>query len=94
MKATSSDKNPHASPLSPSEAERVGARGSSVEVSDARYIQTFREFCEFLEGAREDPPPSLAFLSSGWFRGLWWGLLIALILLFSGQTSKFIYIDF
>ena len=31
----------------------------------------------------------------GWvWRGIWWGVLAALILLFSGQTSKFIYIDF
>ena len=31
----------------------------------------------------------------GWiWRGLWWGVLAGLILLFSGQTSKFIYIDF
>ena len=31
----------------------------------------------------------------GWIcRGLWWGVLAALIILFSGQTSKFIYIDF
>ncbi len=27
-------------------------------------------------------------------RGLWWGLMAGLILLFSGQSSKFIYIDF
>jgi hypothetical protein len=31
----------------------------------------------------------------GWvWHGIWWGVLAALILLFSGQTSKFIYIDF
>ena len=27
-------------------------------------------------------------------RGLWWGLLAGGIILFCGQTSKFIYIDF
>ncbi len=31
---------------------------------------------------------------SPWVRGLWWAFLALLILLFSGQTSKFIYIDF
>lgn len=31
---------------------------------------------------------------SPWLRGLWWAFLALLILLFSGQTSKFIYIDF
>ena len=33
-------------------------------------------------------------VSSWWFRGLWWGILAGIILLFCGQTSKFIYIDF
>ncbi len=35
-----------------------------------------------------------AALLSPSLRGIWWGLLVFLILLFSGQTSKFIYIDF
>ena len=35
----------------------------------------------------------------GWMRspvlwGLWWGVLILLMLAFSGQTSKFLYVDF
>ena len=31
---------------------------------------------------------------SPWLRGVWWGLLVGGIILFCGQTSKFIYIDF
>ena len=50
--------------------------------------------CEYLEGARAEPPPGWEWLASGLVRGLWWGLLAGAILLFCGQTSKFIYIDF
>jgi len=59
-----------------------------------RPLETFKAVCEFLEGAREEPPPRFEKLASPWVQGLWWGLLAGAILLFSGQTSKFIYIDF
>ena len=53
-----------------------------------------KEFCEYLGGERDTPPQGLNFpLASPWW-GVWWAVLIALILVFSGQTSKFIYIDF
>ena len=43
----------------------------------------------------EDLPIAATTLTSAWwFRGLWWGILAGAILLFCGQTSKFIYIDF
>jgi hypothetical protein len=54
-----------------------------------------KAICDYLGGG--DPSPSAAvpsFLSAWWFRGLWWGVLVGGILLFCGQTSKFIYIDF
>lgn len=53
-----------------------------------------KELLERLGGARDLPEE---WLSRGWVMlawGLWWGLLVVLILCFSGQTSKFIYIDF
>jgi hypothetical protein len=28
------------------------------------------------------------------FWGMWWGILVGIMLIFSGQSSKFIYIDF
>jgi hypothetical protein len=49
---------------------------------------------DYLGGSREEPPEGLPLLASPWWLGLWWGLMIGLILLFCGQTSKFIYIDF
>jgi hypothetical protein len=53
-----------------------------------------KEACEYLGGMRDTPPEGWNFpLSSPWW-GVWWAVLIALILIFSGQTSKFIYIDF
>lgn len=59
-----------------------------------KTLQTFKMLCEFLEGSSETPPPGLRKLSSPLWRGIWWGLLAGAILLFCGQTSKFIYIDF
>jgi hypothetical protein len=58
------------------------------------FMASFMAICEYLQGAREELPPGLQVLTSPWVRGLWWGLLAGSILLFSGQTSKFIYIDF
>lgn len=53
-----------------------------------------KHFFDYLVASREEPPPGAAFLASPLWLGLWWGLMIGLILLFCGQTSKFIYIDF
>jgi hypothetical protein len=54
-----------------------------------------KQLLDYLGGA-EDSPPARAphFLVSATFIGLWWAILAVLILAFSGQTSKFIYIDF
>ena len=59
-----------------------------------KAFEWFKTVCEYLEGCTEEPPPGWEKLSAAWVRGLWWGLLILVILLFSGQTSKFIYVDF
>ena len=58
------------------------------------WLKEFKAVCEYLEGAREDLPPGREWLAAPWVRGLWWGLLAGGVLLFCGQTSKFIYIDF
>jgi hypothetical protein len=50
--------------------------------------------CEYLGGERDDAPAGLPLgLSSPWW-GLWWGILLCVIMVFAGQSSKFIYIDF
>ena len=58
------------------------------------WLSWIKSFFDYLAGAQEEPPPGATFLSSPLWIGLWWGLMIGLILLFCGQTSKFIYIDF
>lgn len=47
---------------------------------------------EYLNGVHDEPPLGMRFGPVFW--GLWWGVLVGLIVVFSGQTSQFIYIDF
>jgi hypothetical protein len=57
-------------------------------------ILWMKQLLEYLGGASDNPPSRLKMsLGSPWW-GLWWGLLLVLILMFCGQSSKFIYIDF
>lgn len=49
---------------------------------------------EYLGGRRDTPPPRLPLPVASPLWALWWGLLLLVILLFCGQSSKFIYIDF
>ena len=50
--------------------------------------------CEYLGGGRDAPPAGLPLSPGSPLWGLWWGVLTALIVMFCGQSSKFIYIDF
>lgn len=60
-----------------------------------RTLIWLKQVLDYLGGAAADPPTdSPQFLTSPIFLGIWWGALIILVVLFSGQTSKFIYIDF
>jgi len=71
------------------------ARPSTPFVSQITSILSWiKNFFDYLGASREEPPPGAAFLTSPLWLGIWWGVLIGLILLFCGQTSKFIYIDF
>jgi hypothetical protein len=60
----------------------------------AAFFFWIKNVFDYLGGSREEPPAGVPFLASPLWIGLWWGLMIGLILLFCGQTSKFIYIDF
>jgi len=56
------------------------------------YIQ---QVLEYLGGEIDEPPGGfLITLSNSLFWGLWWCMLMGIIYIFSGQSSKFIYIDF
>jgi|SRR5215469_13664326 len=57
-------------------------------------LRSLKNTCDYIGGSREEAPEHIPLLASPWWFGLWWGLLAGLILLFCGQTSKFIYIDF
>lgn len=57
-------------------------------------FSTLRATLEYLGGERDDAP-ALLLGGFGWVaRSAVWVLAIALIYAFSGQSSKFIYIDF
>ena len=57
-------------------------------------LSAIRTTLEYLGGERDDAPPFLAGPSLWLIRCSVWILAILLICAFSGQTSKFIYIDF
>lgn len=57
-------------------------------------LSTIRTTLEYLGGERDNAPPLLAGSSLWLIRCSIWILAILLIYAFSGQTSKFIYIDF
>ena len=59
-----------------------------------RWLSWFKECAEYLGGARDAAPAPIPLSPADWRWGLWWGVLTGLILLFCGQSSKFIYIDF
>ena len=53
-----------------------------------------KHFIEYVEGTRDDAPSGFRVPLASPLWGLWWTFLLALIVVFSGQASKFIYIDF
>lgn len=59
------------------------------------YLFWFRQLLEYLAGEIDSPPDGFSVrLTTILFWGLWWGVLAAIVYIFSGQSSKFIYIDF
>jgi len=60
----------------------------------SQMYEKIRTVCDYASGLGDDPPrdklPRLT--SSLW--GVWWATLLILSLIFCGQGSKFIYIDF
>jgi hypothetical protein len=58
-------------------------------------FQWLQQVLEYLGGSRDEAPPGFPIaLSNFIFWGIWWASLILVIYVFSGQSSKFIYIDF
>jgi len=54
-----------------------------------------QNFLEYLAGEKDEAPEGFAVtLSNFLFWGIWWCVLLGIMFIFSGQSSKFIYIDF
>jgi hypothetical protein len=58
------------------------------------FFRQLKEIMEYLGGEREQPPTGFWLKLNSPLWGIWWGILIGLIVIFCGQSSKFIYIDF
>jgi hypothetical protein len=76
----------------PAPNSKFGVQRSMFDVFP--FLRWLKNVFDYVGGSREEPPAGFPSLASSWWLGLWWGLLAGLILLFCGQTSKFIYIDF
>jgi hypothetical protein len=59
------------------------------------WLAYFQRVLEYLGGGADAPPDGFPVtLSNFLFWGLWWCVLTGIVYIFSGQSSKFIYIDF
>jgi hypothetical protein len=57
-------------------------------------FQWLQWLIEYMGGARDEGPPGLKMPVASPLWGVLWVFLLTLILIFGGQSSKFIYIDF
>jgi len=58
-------------------------------------LEWFKQALEYLGGERDEAPAGFPISLGNWVLwAIWWGALALLIFVFSGQSSKFIYIDF
>jgi hypothetical protein len=58
-------------------------------------FEWLKQALEYLGGEQDEPPAGFPVSLANWcFWAIWWGALALLIFVFSGQSSKFIYIDF
>ena len=58
------------------------------------YLCWFKQLADYLGGSVDTAPPGLPLRLTSWAWAIWWSALTLLIVLFCGQASKFIYIDF
>ncbi len=59
-----------------------------------KFLAWTKHAAEYLSGSHDHPPAGLPWSLQSLAWGLLWTLLAGVILLFCGQSSKFIYIDF
>jgi len=59
-----------------------------------RWLQSVKAICDYAAGAGDEAPDGWPAMPMTWAWAMWWGALTLVIVLFCGQASKFIYIDF
>jgi hypothetical protein len=60
-----------------------------------QFLREIKSVLEYISGVSEDLPlEAFRWMRGPLWWGAWWAVLILLIVAFSGQSSKFIYIDF
>jgi hypothetical protein len=59
-----------------------------------RWLASIKAVVDYAAGAEDAVPDALQLTPSAWTWALWWGALTLVIVVFCGQASKFIYIDF
>ncbi len=59
-----------------------------------QYMLWLKSVVEYMAGVGDEPPENFRLSLASPLWGFWWAVLAALIIIFSGQSSKFIYIDF
>jgi hypothetical protein len=58
-------------------------------------VEWVKQAFDYMGGAQDEAPPGFPVTLANWaFWALWWAALTVVIYVFSGQSSKFIYIDF
>jgi hypothetical protein len=75
--------------------ETATIEARALERRMARALEWAKGLAEYLAAERDQAPAGFPITLGNWlFWGLWWAALAILIFVFSGQSSKFIYIDF
>ena len=59
-----------------------------------KILLRLKALIEYLGGLGDNAPVRLPAWLAPWLWGLWWAMLAFMVIVFCGQTSKFIYIDF
>ena len=58
------------------------------------HLRTLKHAVSYLCGFDDAPPPGIRLPVASLWWAAWWTFLLAIVILFCGQSSKFIYIDF
>lgn len=66
----------------------------NIENATRLTFTRIRAWSDYLSGTTDESPDDRKVPISSPLWGVWWGVLIVIIYIFSGQSSKFIYIDF